>query len=169
MTQQAAVQHDPFQLFSLTPFEFDYLVDDYSSSEAVTGTVSPASSMHSCHDDGLVSSCDPAASEFLLFALALHDQGIAGQQHHNKESQQQPAARSFAASKTPSQMGSSNGLCTLTRTCAGVLDAMLPSDCAHTARDAHGQNDASRHSKQKQHPKQQALSQEEQDDSVQMH
>lgn len=130
--QQQVSHLDPFQKLSLTPFDFEYLPNDgtSSSSGAVTGTVSPASSMHL--DDGLVSSCDPASCDFLLFALALHDQSFTAQQHHQIQAQHHQAARILTASMPSSQTGSCNGLCTLTRTCAGVLDAMLSSDCAQT-------------------------------------
>lgn len=134
---------DPFQQFSLAPFDVGY--DSHgSSSGTVTGTASPASSMHL--DDGLVSSCDPASCEFLLFALALHDQSFSAQQNHQTQLQHHPGVRSLTASMPPSQTGPCHGLCTLTRTCAGALDAMLTSDCAQTGmcyqHDAAGKHQA---------------------------
>lgn len=82
--------------------------------------------MHICHcyDNGLISSCDPAASEFLLFALALQDQ---------------PTPQ---ASVIPVEPPAAHGQgMTLTRTRAGQLDDLLPKDCTHTAG---GQQDADR-------------------------
>lgn len=158
---------DPFVQFSLCPFQFE---DGDADSPSSGSLPSPASSLHSTqhHDEGLVSSRDPAASEFLLFCVALHDQGFAGQHH-----QAAAAAGSKGASKDPSSQlgsctGSSNGLCALTRTCAGALDAMLPSDCdAHAAsRDAQGQQRPVPRSRQQ---KKQQPEQEQQDASVHMH
>jgi hypothetical protein len=140
---------DPFEQFSLTPFVVKYASNESSSSGTVTSTASPASSMHL--DNGLVSSCDPVSCDFLLFALALHDQSFTAQQDHQTQPQHHPAVRSLTASTPPSQTGSCNGLCTLTRTCAGALDAMLSSNCAQTGMCC--QHDVA--SKRESHPQQQ--------------
>lgn len=157
---------DPFAQFSLCPFQFEDDADDADDSPSSGSLPSRSSSLHSTHDEGLVSTGDPKALDFLLCALAMQDQEFAAQQH-----QQAPPR---GASKAPSSQlgsctGSSNGLCTLTRTCAGALDAMLPSDCdAHAAsRDAQGQQRAAGLSSKQQKNQQPAL--EQQGASVHMH
>ena len=122
---------DPFELYSLTPFQNNSIEDDGSIYEASVTRSTSTDSSHSCHDDGLVSSCDPAASEFLLFALALHDQGFdthpSQQQQQHQQQQAAPASKAAACG--------AGCACGLTRHCAGVLDAMLPAgDCALTDR-----------------------------------
>jgi hypothetical protein len=121
---------DPFELYSLTPFQNNSSEDDGSIYEASITRSTSTDSTHSCHDNGLVSSCDPAASEFLLFALALHDQGFDTHPSQQPQPQQQHAAPASKAAAC-----SAGCACALTRHCAGVLDAMLPAeDCALTDR-----------------------------------
>jgi hypothetical protein len=163
--------YDPFQQFSLTPFEFHEDQDDDSSSGSAcggcTGSPSPANSMHSCQDNGLISSEDPAASEFLLFALALHDQGFA-------DLMPLAPASNPCSSKPTSKLPSVNsGLCTLTRHCAGALDAMLPSDCATAELDTQHDAPNAQHDAQqlgrKYKNKVQQESMQQHPDSVQQH
>jgi hypothetical protein len=163
--------YDPFQQFSLTPFEFLDDADDNSSNgsacDGCTDSPSPADSMHSCQDNGLISSEDPAASEFLLFALALHDQGF------SDLVPQAPASNPCSSKPTSKSPSVNSGLCTLTRTCAGALDAMLPSTCATAEQDTqhdapNAQHDAQQLGrKHKTKVQQEAL--QEHPDSVQKH
>jgi hypothetical protein len=110
--------------------DFDRVCEGSSSSSSSTSSepglqcsASTASSVHSCHDDGLISSCDPAATDFLLFASRKATAAVAGP---------------FA------------GTSCLTRTFAGALDTMLSADCACT--EGHGQHDTAHKQPHKRSP-----------------
>ena len=109
---------DPFQQLCYTPFEEDSSAASSSSDDAGAAdheTASPANSIESFHDEGLISSCDEHAVEFLLYALALQDQVPSQPQPRSREAQQATGVA-----------------CPLARTAAGALDAMLLQDCAST-------------------------------------